>query len=232
MAFGIQLPQINLPQINIPNPFSGVQSAASNAEQTLSSAFTSATNGAGSIVSSDVTQLYNIGRNVETNYISPVVATGEQGANRIITAGQSIAALPGQAVQGAEQTIYTAGNTIVTDVNNAKNTVLGDINSFFAIPGNEVKAGESYINSQEQGAKDFITQQEQQLQTTFQSDMNAIDDAFNKFFQGIAGVTTPAVTAGADVTKWLILAAGGVVLVIAFLIFVGLRGRKPTKRSG
>ena len=217
MAFGIQLPQINLPQINIPNPFSGVQSAASNAEQTLSSAFTSATNGAGSIVSSDVTQLYNIGRNVETNYISPVVATGEQGANRIITAGQNIAALPGQAVQGVESTIYGLGSTASSGVN----TVL-------SVPGNIVGG----IGGAETGAVDFITGQEQQLQSAFQQDMQSVDDTINRFFQGVAGVTTPAVTAGADVTKWVILAVGGVVLVVVFLVFVGMQGRKPSKRSG
>jgi len=214
--FGIQLPQIN-----IPNPFAGVQ-------QTVDNTVTTARNdiaGAGSIVSSDVTSLYNIGRNVESNYVSPIVATGEQGANRIITAGQNLAALPGNVAYGAGETIYNAGQTVVTDANNFKNTVLGDIfggaKTITDIPGDVYKG----IEQKEQEEKDWITQQEKEMQTVFQQDMQSVDDAINKFLAGIAGITTPPVTAVQDISKWVIIAVGGIVLVVIFLLFWGARPR-------
>jgi len=193
--FGIQLPQIN-----IPNPFAGVQ-------QTVDNTVTTARNdiaGAGSIVSSDVTSLYNIGRNTETNYVSPIIATGAQGANRIITAGNNLAALPGNAVQGVENTIYST----VQSVNSA--------------PRNIVSGITGGIQQQEQGAVDFITGQEQQIQSAFQSDMQSVDDTINKFFSGAAGVVAPVAGAGADVGKTTVLVVGGIVLVVLFLLFWGM----------
>ena len=226
--FGIQLPQINIPQINIPNPLAGVQQTANNVVTTARNDIT----GAGTIVSSDVTQIYNVGRNVESNYVSPILNAGQQGANRIITAGNNVAATPGNIAKGAEEGIYNAGQTVVTDVNNVKNTVVDDFNKVKnAIFGDVTKVtnipGDFYkdLEQKEQQEKDWITQQEQQLQSQFQQDMQSVDDAFSKFFQGLGGVVAPVATAGTDITKYIIIAVGGIVLVVIFLLFWGSRPR-------
>jgi len=207
--FGIQLPQIN-----IPNPFAGVQQTVDNTVTTARNDIT----GAGTIVSSDVTSLYNIGRNVESNYVSPIIASGEQGANRIITAAQNTAALPGQLFQGAETGIYNAGQTFGNDVRGVLDRAGNDINNFLAGPGNAV----------DQKTNEFNTDLNNDLNnanTLFQNDLKQLDDTFNNFFKGIAGITTPVATAGTDITKWIILAVGGIVLVVIFLLFWGSRPR-------
>jgi len=209
MVFGIQLPQINIP-FNL-NPVYAVQNAATSVQN----AAQGAVNGAGSIVSSDVTQLYNIGRNVETNYVSPVIATGAQGANRVITAGNNVAALPGNAFKGAETSIFNFGNAVSTDVN-----------SFLAGPGNA-------LTQQEKNAGDFFTQQEKQAQDMFNQDMKAVDDTFNKFFSGLTGVVAPVATAGTDITKYIIIGVLGLALVVVFLLFYSMKpGGHKRHRSG
>ena len=193
--FGIQLPSIN-----IPNPITAVQNAASSVQQQASSAV----NGAGSIVSSDVTQLYNIGRNVETNYVSPVIATGAQGANRVITAGNNVAALPGQAVQGVESQIFSVGQTASAGLNSA-----------LAIPGNTV------------------TGVEHEVQSAFQEDMASVDSTIQKATAGIAGIVAPVAGAGADATKYIIIGILGLALVVVFLLFYSMKpGGHKRHRSG
>ena len=185
--FGIQLPQIN-----IPNPFAGVQ-------QTVDNTVTTARNdisGAGTIVSSDVTQLYNIGRNVESNYISPIIASGEQGANRVITAGNNVAALPGNAVKGVENTIYST----VQSVNQA--------------PSN--------FSSAITGAENSVTTIGKEVQSAFQQDMQSVDDTISKATAGITGLVAPVAGASADVGKTTVLVVGGIVLVVLFLLFWGM----------
>ena len=207
--FGIQLPQIN-----IPNPFAGVQ-------QTVDNTVTMARNdisGAGTILSSDVTSLYNIGRNVESNYVSPIVASGEQGANRVITAGNNLAAAPGNVVRGAEETIYNAGQTFGNDVRGIISTAGDDINNFFAGPGNAFSQKENEFN-------DYVQKDVKLVDKTVQDDLAALDKWTNDFFTKLGLVTVPVANAGVDISKYLILAVGGIVLIVIFLLFWGSRPR-------
>jgi len=200
--FGIQLPQINLP-----NPIAAVQNAAAGVGQQASNAV----NGAGSFINSDVTQLANIGRNVESSYVSPVLASGTAGVNRVITAGNNVAALPGQAVQGVESQIFSAGQTASAGLNSA-----------LAIPGNAIT-----------GAENQATQVGNEINSAFQQDMASVDSTIQKATAGIAGIITPVAGAGADITKYVIIGVLGLGLIVVFLLIYAMKpGGHKKHRSG